>query len=213
MGFLGFSSFRRFLFFWDRWTSFQNGEKRPLISKITCSMFIEGEVNAVPEFHDMAAEPEFHDLATEPEGCLASMVWYQDDLDLRFITDEIQTVLQCCWADTYRDWEINVYFNCPAPGVQACDVPPSCCVDPLENGTVWNSQCGVGALQLDEFSAQSVIFLGGCLGSISRWIAHHGGVISMVVIVLLGVQILTLVITAHLLRKIQWNREQNGVYS
>uniref|UniRef100_A0A671T9F7 Tetraspanin 10 n=1 Tax=Sinocyclocheilus anshuiensis TaxID=1608454 RepID=A0A671T9F7_9TELE len=40
-------------------------------------------------------------------GMLAAMVRYQDDLDLRFITDEIQTGLQCCGADTYRDWEIN----------------------------------------------------------------------------------------------------------
>lgn len=41
-------------------------------------------------------------------GMLAAMVGYQDDLDLRFITDEIQTNLQCCGADTYRDWEINM---------------------------------------------------------------------------------------------------------
>lgn len=33
---------------------------------------------------------------------------YQDDLDMRFITDEIQTGLQCCGADNYRDWEVNV---------------------------------------------------------------------------------------------------------
>uniref|UniRef100_A0A673N9M5 Tetraspanin n=1 Tax=Sinocyclocheilus rhinocerous TaxID=307959 RepID=A0A673N9M5_9TELE len=131
-------------------------------------------------------------------GMLAAMVRYQDDLDLRFITNEIQTGLQCCGADTYRDWGINVYFNCSAPGVQACGVPPSCCIDPLENGTVWNSQCGVGAQKLDEFSAQSVIFLGGCMGSISRWIEQHSGVIITVVIILLGVQILTLFITARL---------------
>uniref|UniRef100_A0A8C1Y9R2 Tetraspanin n=1 Tax=Cyprinus carpio TaxID=7962 RepID=A0A8C1Y9R2_CYPCA len=139
-------------------------------------------------------------------GMLAAMVRYQDDLDLRFIIDEIQTGLQCCGADTYRDWGINVYFNCSAPGVQACGVPPSCCIDPLENGTVWNSQCGVGAQQLDEFSAQSVIFLGGCLGSISRWINQHSGVIVMVVIILLGVQILTLhlnVTTGKLMQKNQ----------
>lgn len=41
-------------------------------------------------------------------GMLAAMARYQDDLDLRFITDEIQTNLQCCGADTYRDWEINM---------------------------------------------------------------------------------------------------------
>ncbi|XP_067227617.1 tetraspanin-10 [Chanodichthys erythropterus] len=145
-------------------------------------------------------------------GMLAAMVRYQDDLDLRFITDEIQTGLQCCGADTYRDWEINVYFNCSAPGIQACGVPSSCCVDPLENGTVWNTQCGVGAQKLDEFSAQSVIFLGGCLGSISRWIEHNGGVIVTVVIILLGVQILTLFITTHLIQKIRWNRAQHDAY-
>lgn len=41
-------------------------------------------------------------------GLLTAMVRYQDDLDMRFITDEIQTGLQCCGADNYRDWEINM---------------------------------------------------------------------------------------------------------
>ncbi|KAA0706085.1 Tetraspanin-10 [Triplophysa tibetana] len=139
-------------------------------------------------------------------GMLTAMVRYQDDLDLRFITDEIQTGLQCCGADTYRDWEMNVYFNCSAPGVQACGVPPSCCVDPLENGTVWNSQCGVGAQRLDEFSAQSVIFLGGCLGGMSRWIDQNTRAIGTVAVILLGVQIITLFITERLLQRIQRGR-------
>lgn len=100
------------------------------------------------------------------------------------------------------------YFNCSAPGVQACSVPPSCCVDPLENGTVWNSQCGVGVQLLDEFSAQSVIFLGGCLGGISRWIEQHSGLIGTVVVVLIGVQLITLIITTRLLDRIRWSRIQ-----
>lgn len=41
-------------------------------------------------------------------GMLTAMAGYQDDLDLRFIVDEIQTNLQCCGADNYRDWEINM---------------------------------------------------------------------------------------------------------
>ncbi|CAK6963069.1 tetraspanin-10 [Scomber scombrus] len=139
-------------------------------------------------------------------GMLAAMVRYQDDLDLRFITDEIQSNLQCCGADNYRDWEINIYYNCSAPGVLACGVPATCCIDPLENGTVWNSQCGVGAQLLDEFTAQSVIFLGGCLGGISRWIELHEGLIGTVIIVVLGVQILTLFITTRLLESIQWHK-------
>ncbi|XP_042249769.1 tetraspanin-10 [Thunnus albacares] len=139
-------------------------------------------------------------------GMLAAMARYQDDLDLRFITDEIQFNLQCCGADNYRDWEINIYYNCSAPGVLSCGVPATCCIDPLENGTVWNSQCGVGAQLLDEFTAQSVIFLGGCLGGISRWIEQHEGLIGTVTIVVLGVQILTLFITTRLLESIQWHK-------
>uniref|UniRef100_A0A8C8C1L0 Tetraspanin n=1 Tax=Oncorhynchus tshawytscha TaxID=74940 RepID=A0A8C8C1L0_ONCTS len=139
-------------------------------------------------------------------GMLAAMVRYQDDLDLRFITDEIQIGLQCCGADNYRDWEVNMYYNCSAPGVLSCGVPATCCVDPLENGTVWNSQCGVGSQQLDEFSAQSVIFLGGCLGGMSRWIEQHTGLIGSVGIVLLGVQIITLFITTRLMDNIQCSK-------
>lgn len=41
-------------------------------------------------------------------GMLVAMARYQDDLDLRFITDEIQSNLQCCGVDNYRDWEINM---------------------------------------------------------------------------------------------------------
>ncbi|XP_019950007.2 tetraspanin-10 [Paralichthys olivaceus] len=136
-------------------------------------------------------------------GMLTAMMHYQDDLDLRFITDEIQSNLQCCGADNYHDWEINIYYNCSAPGVLACGVPATCCVDPLQNGTVWNSQCGVGAQLLDEFTAQSVIFLGGCLGGISRWIEQHNGLIGTVGVVVLGVQILTLFVTTRLLESIQ----------
>ncbi|KAM4531658.1 tetraspanin-10 [Odontesthes bonariensis] len=139
-------------------------------------------------------------------GMLVAMARYQDDLDLRFITDEIQSSLQCCGADTYRDWEINIYYNCSAPGVLACGVPATCCVDPLENGTVWNSQCGVGAQLLDEFTAQSVIFLGGCLGGMSRWIEQYDGLIGTIGIVVVGVQILAVFITTRVLESINWHK-------
>uniref|UniRef100_A0A4W4HF37 Tetraspanin-10 n=1 Tax=Electrophorus electricus TaxID=8005 RepID=A0A4W4HF37_ELEEL len=137
---------------------------------------------------------------------LGAVARYQDDTDLRFIIDEIQVGLQCCGAENYQDWEINSYFNCTAPGMWACSVPPSCCVDPLENGSVWNSQCGAGARRLDELTAHRVVFLGGCLGAVSRWIEHHSGLIGTVAITLLALQILMLLFTASLLNRIQWNK-------
>lgn len=98
------------------------------------------------------------------------------------------------------------YYNCSAPGVLACGAPATCCVDPLQNSTVWNSQCGVGAQSLDEFTAQTVIYLGGCLGGISRWIEQHQVLIGTIGIVLLAIQILTIFIAARLVERIQWHK-------
>ncbi|NXR60134.1 TSN10 protein, partial [Rhadina sibilatrix] len=79
---------------------------------------------------------------------LLCLLRYQEDPDLQFLVDEVQRSLQCCGLESYRDWESNPYFNCSAPGVQACGVPASCCQDPLESGSVPNAQCGFGVLGL-----------------------------------------------------------------
>ncbi|XP_072844996.2 tetraspanin-10 [Pogona vitticeps] len=124
---------------------------------------------------------------------------YQDDLDLQFIMDEIQTGLQCCGVESYLDWKTNVYFNCSSPGVQACGVPASCCLDPLENGTVPNSQCGFGALVLEEFVAQSVIYLGGCVPQLTRWLNNHAGTIAFYSVLLIVIEIVSLLLATKLL--------------
>ncbi|XP_028675355.2 tetraspanin-10 [Erpetoichthys calabaricus] len=134
---------------------------------------------------------------------LSSVRLYQDDADLRFIMDEIQVALQCCGADTYRDWELNMYFNCTAPGILACGVPASCCINPLENGTVWNSQCGLSIQQLDEFTVQSIIYMGGCLGGLSRWLQGNAFNMAVAGVVLLAVQALGLILASYLLGDIK----------
>ncbi|XP_009075216.1 PREDICTED: tetraspanin-10 [Acanthisitta chloris] len=72
---------------------------------------------------------------------LLCLLRYQDDPDLQFLVDEVQRNLQCCGLGSYRDWEANPYFNCSAPGVQACSVPSSCCLDPLENANHDTNSC------------------------------------------------------------------------
>uniref|UniRef100_A0A8D2LQC6 Tetraspanin 10 n=1 Tax=Varanus komodoensis TaxID=61221 RepID=A0A8D2LQC6_VARKO len=109
------------------------------------------------------------------DSLMVAVLRYQDDPDLQFIMDEIQAGLQCCGVESYLDWKTNLYFNCSSPGVQACGVPASCCLDPLENGTISNSQCGFGALKLEEFVAPSTIYLGGCVPQLSRWLHNHAG--------------------------------------
>uniref|UniRef100_A0A8D2LQ05 Tetraspanin 10 n=1 Tax=Varanus komodoensis TaxID=61221 RepID=A0A8D2LQ05_VARKO len=113
--------------------------------------------------------------ASLQDSLMVAVLRYQDDPDLQFIMDEIQAGLQCCGVESYLDWKTNLYFNCSSPGVQACGVPASCCLDPLENGTISNSQCGFGALKLEEFVAPSTIYLGGCVPQLSRWLHNHAG--------------------------------------
>ncbi|NXL53265.1 TSN10 protein, partial [Podilymbus podiceps] len=100
---------------------------------------------------------------------------YQEEPDLRFLVDEVQRSLRCCGLVSYRDWETNPYFNCSAPGVQACSVPPSCCLDPRQNGTLANAQCAFGALRLGDAAAGSVVHLGGCVAQLSAWLHGQAG--------------------------------------
>ncbi|CAM5155555.1 unnamed protein product [Eretmochelys imbricata] len=130
---------------------------------------------------------------------LVAVLRYQDDPDLRFIMDEIQMGLQCCGVESYQDWKMNVYFNCSSPGVQACGVPASCCLNPLENGTITNSQCGFGALGMEEVAAQSIISLGGCVPQLSRWLHGHGGVLSTYFVFLILVEVGGLLLATKLL--------------
>uniref|UniRef100_A0A670Y5X8 Tetraspanin n=1 Tax=Pseudonaja textilis TaxID=8673 RepID=A0A670Y5X8_PSETE len=124
-----------------------------------------------------------------------AMLQYQDDLDLQFIMDEIQAGLQCCGVKSYLDWKANLYFNCTSPGVQACGVPASCCVNPLENGTILNSQCGFGTLGMEEFAVQSTIYLGGCVPQLNRWLNSHAGTIGFFAVVLAPVRLLCCMLT------------------
>ncbi|XP_075071323.1 tetraspanin-10 isoform X2 [Mixophyes fleayi] len=114
----------------------------------------------------------FHDQIKESvkRTMLVSVSRYQDDSDLKFILDEIQLGMECCGVQSYQDWSVNMYFNCSSPGVNSCGVPYSCCIDPLQNGTVPNSQCGFGALEMSEVMAGSLIYLGGCVPQLALWL-------------------------------------------
>ncbi|KAF1558843.1 Tetraspanin-10, partial [Eudyptes schlegeli] len=113
------------------------------------------------------------------DALLLCLLRYQEEPDLRFLVDEVQRSLQCCGLGSYRDWETNPYFNCSAPGAQACSVPDSCCLDPWQNGTVANTQCAFGALRLGDVAAGTVVHLGGCVAQLSAWLhGQVGGIVA-----------------------------------
>ncbi|XP_070596325.1 tetraspanin-10 isoform X1 [Erythrolamprus reginae] len=140
---------------------------------------------------------------------MLAMLQYQDDLDLQFIMDEIQSGLQCCGVKSYLDWKANLYFNCTSPGVQACGVPASCCLNPLENGTILNSQCGFGTLGMGEFAVQSTIYLGGCVPQLNRWLNSHAGAIGFFAVVLVVIEVGSLLLALKLLAGIASARTQH----
>ncbi|XP_058903611.1 tetraspanin-10 [Kogia breviceps] len=118
---------------------------------------------------------------------------YQDDPDLCFLIDQVQLGLQCCGVASYQDWQRNLYFNCSSPGVQACSLPASCCIDPWEDGASVNDQCGFGALGLDEDVAQRVVHLEGCGPPLLQWLRSNiwpAGGYAIVVVVVQGAELL-----------------------
>ncbi|KAM5135805.1 tetraspanin-10 isoform 2-T2 [Mantella aurantiaca] len=130
---------------------------------------------------------------------LVAMSRYQDDSDLKFILDEIQLAMECCGAQSYQDW----YFNCTSPGVNSCGVPYSCCIDPLQNGTVPNFQCGFGTLEMGELAASSVVYLGGCIPQLVIWVSNRIWDIVAIYILLATIEIVCLVFAQRVMREIK----------
>ncbi|KAF6097927.1 tetraspanin 10 [Phyllostomus discolor] len=130
----------------------------------------------------------------------AAITHYQDDPDLRFLVDHVQLGLRCCGAASYRDWEQNLYFNCSSPGVQACSLPASCCLDPQEAGASVNDQCGFGALRLPEDAAQRVVHLGGCGAPLRRWLRTQARALGGFVLAVVLVQGAELLLAMQLLK-------------
>ncbi|XP_061471708.1 LOW QUALITY PROTEIN: tetraspanin-10 [Rhineura floridana] len=146
--------------------------------------------------------------ASLQNSLMVAVLRYQDDPDLQFIMDEIQMGLQCCGVESYLNWKTNLYFNCSSPGMQAGGVPASCCLDPLENSTIPNSQCGFGTLVLEESVAQSTIYLGGCVPQLSRWFNNHAGAIGFYFAFLIVIEVGSLLLATKRLAGIAFARTQ-----
>uniref|UniRef100_A0A2K6GTH1 Tetraspanin-10 n=2 Tax=Propithecus coquereli TaxID=379532 RepID=A0A2K6GTH1_PROCO len=131
---------------------------------------------------------------------------YQDDLDLGFLLDQVQLGLQCCGVVSYQDWQQNLYFNCSSPGVQACSLPASCCIDPREDGASINDQCGFGALGLDAAAAGRLVYLEGCGAPLRQWLRGQIPAVGTSVIVATGVQGAELLLATWLIRALAVRR-------
>ncbi|MEJ1288610.1 tetraspanin 10 [Cricetulus griseus] len=130
----------------------------------------------------------------------AAIIHYWDDPDLCFLLDQVQLGLQCCGVLSYQDWQQNLYFNCSSPGVQACSLPASCCINPQEEGALVNTQCGFGVLHLDQAAAGQIVYLQGCWPVLQQWLRGSIQTIGGCAIAVVMIQGTELLVAACLLR-------------
>lgn len=102
------------------------------------------------------------------------------------------------------------YFNCSSPGVQACSLPASCCIDPWEGGASVNDQCGFGALGLDEDVAQRVVHLEGCSPPLLRWLHSNIRTLGCYAIGVVLVQGVELLLAIQLVRALTVHKGEAG---
>lgn len=100
-----------------------------------------------------------------------AIVHYRDDLDLQNLIDFGQKEFSCCGGISYKDWSLNMYFNCSEdnPSRERCSVPYSCCL-PTPSQAVINTMCGQGMQALDYLEASKVIYTNGCIDKLVNWI-------------------------------------------
>ncbi|XP_072321771.1 tetraspanin-15 [Eucyclogobius newberryi] len=97
---------------------------------------------------------------------------YYDDLDFKNIMDFVQKEFECCGGQEFKDWEVNMYHNCSAPGPLACGVPYTCCITTKPN-EVANTLCGYKVLEKERLDLVDVIHIRGCTDAFFIWLMDN----------------------------------------
>ena len=66
---------------------------------------------------------------------------------------------QCCGAREFKDWEVNMYHNCSAPGPLACGVPYTCCITTKVDLTDCNTPANTNTMPAKTSYITSFFFL------------------------------------------------------
>ncbi|KAM4602649.1 tetraspanin-15 [Polymixia lowei] len=96
---------------------------------------------------------------------------YYDDLDFKNIMDFVQKEFKCCGGQEFKDWEVNMYHNCSAPGPLACAVPYTCCITKPQE--VANTLCGYNLLKKERLDVVDRIHIRGCTDAVFIWLTDN----------------------------------------
>ncbi|XP_015241934.1 PREDICTED: tetraspanin-15 [Cyprinodon variegatus] len=122
------------------------------------------------------------------------IVNYYDDLDFKNIMDFVQERFKCCGAEDFKDWNVNMYHNCPGIGPQACGVPHTCCVTTKPNEVV-NSLCGNGVQNRTRIELQDVIHVRGCTDAFFIWVIDNYKKMAILLLVIFLPQFFGVIVT------------------
>ncbi|XP_067321788.1 tetraspanin-15 [Anolis sagrei] len=121
------------------------------------------------------------------------IVNYYDDLDFKNIMDFVQEEFKCCGGEDFKDWSMNQYHDCSAPGPMACGVPYSCCI--TNKTAVINTMCGYNTIDKERLSVQPFIHVRGCTNAVLIWFLDNYAIMAGILLGILLPQFLGVLLT------------------
>uniref|UniRef100_A0A8D0BYT3 Tetraspanin n=1 Tax=Salvator merianae TaxID=96440 RepID=A0A8D0BYT3_SALMN len=126
---------------------------------------------------------------------------YYDDLDFKNIMDFVQKEFKCCGGEDFKDWSINQYHACSAPGPLACGVPYSCCV--VNKTAVINTMCGYKTINEERLGIQHIIHVRGCTNAVLIWFMDNYAIMAGILLGILFPQFLGVLLSLLYVTRIE----------
>ncbi|XP_072484851.1 tetraspanin-15 isoform X1 [Notamacropus eugenii] len=126
---------------------------------------------------------------------------YYDDLDFKNIMDFVQEQFKCCGGEDYKDWAMNQYHDCNAPGPLACGVPYTCCL--RNSSAVINTMCGYKTIDQERLSVLDVIYIRGCTNAVIIWFMDNYTIMAAVLLGILLPQFLGVLLTLLYITRVE----------
>ncbi|XP_027030860.1 tetraspanin-15 [Tachysurus fulvidraco] len=135
---------------------------------------------------------------------------YYDDLDFKNIMDFVQRKFKCCGGEDWKQWTVNMYHNCSAPGPLACGVPYTCCV--TKPNEVTNTLCGYKAIDKERVQLTDTINARGCTDAVFIWLMDNYKIMAGLLLGILFPQFFGVIVTWLYITRVEDAIEEYGNY-
>lgn len=136
---------------------------------------------------------------------------YYDDLDFKNIMDFVQKKFKCCGGQGFKDWEVNMYHNCSAPGPLACGVPYTCCITTKPN-EVANTLCGYKVLTKERLDLIDIIHIRGCTDAFFIFLMDNYKIMAAILLGILLPQFFGVIVSWLYITRVQDAISEYGHY-